>query len=136
MSTKILYTGKIHTTGGRTGAAQSSDGQLAVKLSSPGSSAPGTNPEQLLGAGWSACFLSAIGIAASEHKVRLPADAAVDAEIDLVVGDDGYALSARLNVALPGIDRALGEMLIERAHETCPYSKATKGNIPVVTTLV
>lgn len=135
MSTKILYTGKIHTTGGRAGASQSSDGRLEVMLSSPGSSAPGTNPEQLFGAGWSACFLSAIGIAAGEHKVRLPADAAVDAEIDLVLGDDGYALSARLTVALPGIDRALGEALIERAHGTCPYSKATKGNIDVVTNL-
>lgn len=136
MNTKILYTGKTHTTGGRAGATQSSDGALAVKLSAPGSTAPGTNPEQLFGAGWSACFLSAIGIAAGEHKVRLPADAAVDAEVDLVLGDNGYALSVRLNVGLPGIGRALGETLIARAHETCPYSKATKGNIAVVTTLI
>lgn len=136
MSTKTLYTANIHTTGGRAGASQSSDGQLSVKLSSPGTPAPGTNPEQLFGAGWSACFLSAIGIAAGERKVRMPADAAVDAEIDLVLGDEGYALRARLLVGLPGIDSELGEALIERAHETCPYSKATKGNIDVTTTLV
>lgn len=136
MTTRILYTGKTHTTGGREGASQSSDGQLAIKLSSPGSSAPGTNPEQLFGAGWSACFLGAIAIAAAERKLKLPADAAVDAEIDLALGDDGYSLRARLDVALPGIERTVAEALIARAHETCPYSKATRGNIDVAFSLV
>lgn len=131
-----MSTGKTHTTGGREGSSQSSDGQLDVILSSPGSSAAGTNPEQLFGAGRSACFLGAITIAAAERKIRLPADAAVDAEVDLALGDEGYSLRARLNVGLPGIDRELGEALVSRAHETCPYSKATRGNIDVVATLV
>lgn len=135
MSTKILYTGKTHTTGGREGAAQSSDGQLDVRLSSPGSNRPGTNPEQLFAAGWSACYLGAIAIAAGERKIKLPADAAVDAEVDLALDEGSYSLKTRLNVSLPGLDREVGEALIKRAHETCPYSKATHGNIAVVTTL-
>lgn len=135
MSEKILYTGKTHTTGGREGASQSTDGQLDVRLSSPGSNRPGTNPEQLFAAGWSACYLGAIAIAAAERRIKLPADAAVDAEVDLALDEGSYSLKARLNVSLPGIDRELGEALVKRAHETCPYSKATHGNIDVVTSL-
>lgn len=135
MSSKILYTGKTHTTGGREGAAQNSDGQLDVRLSSPGSNRPGTNPEQLFAAGWSACYLGAIAIAAGEHQIKLPADAAVDAEVDLALDDGSYSLKARLKVSLPGVERELGQALIKRAHETCPYSKATQGNIDVVNTL-
>jgi Ohr subfamily peroxiredoxin len=135
MSEKILYTGKTHTTGGREGASQSTDGQLDVRLSSPGSNRPGTNPEQLFAAGWSACYLGAIAIAAAERRIKLPAAAAVDAEVDLALDEGSYSLKARLNVSLPGIDRELGEALVKRAHETCPYSKATHGNIDVVTTL-
>ncbi len=131
MSQTIVYTGKTHTTGGREGASRSSDGELDVRLSTPGSSRPGTNPEQLFGAGWSACFLGAIGKAALERQLRLPADAAVDAEIDLALDGEGYSLIARLNVTLPGIDRELGEALAARAHQLCPYSKATRGNIAV-----
>lgn len=131
MTKKIVYTAKTHTTGGRDGAARSSDGQLDVVMSPPGSHRAGTNPEQLLAAGWSACFLGAIGKAAGDHKVRLPADAAVNAEVDLALDDSGYALIARLNVSLPGIDRDLGETLIAKAHQICPYSKATRGNIDV-----
>jgi lipoyl-dependent peroxiredoxin len=135
MSTTILYTGKTHTTRGREGSTRSSDGALDVRLSSPGSGRPGTNPEQLFAAGWSACYLSAIGIAASEHNLRLADDASVDAEVDLAKGDDGYSLRARLHVNLPGIDRTVAEALVERAHQTCPYSKAIHGNIEVVTTI-
>jgi osmotically inducible protein OsmC len=91
---KVLYTGKTHTTGGRDGAALSSDGRLDVQLSAPGSSDGGTNPEQMLAAGWSACFIGAMGLAAQKKKVALPADTAVDAEIDLVVNDDAYSLRA------------------------------------------
>jgi Ohr subfamily peroxiredoxin len=131
MSQTIVYTGKTHTTGGREGASRSSDGELDVRLSTPGSSRPGTNPEQLFGAGWSACFLGAIGKAALERQLRLPSDAAVDAEIDLALDGEGYSLIARLNVTLPGIDRELGEALAARAHQLCPYSKATRGNIAV-----
>jgi Ohr subfamily peroxiredoxin len=135
MSDTVLYTGKTHTTSGREGSARSSDGALDVRLSPPGSNRPGTNPEQLFAAGWSACFLSAIGLAASERKLRLGPDASVDAEVDLVKGDEGYALAARLHVSLPGIEREVAAALVERAHETCPYSKAIHGNIAVLTTL-
>ena len=86
---KVLYTAKAHTTGGRDGASRSSDGNLDIRLSSPGSNGPGANPEQLFAAGWSACFLGAVGKAAAEHRLSVPADVAVDTEVDLVLGDDG-----------------------------------------------
>ena len=133
---KVLYTAKTHTTGGRDGNARSSDGRLDVKLSTPGSAFEGTNPEQLFAAGWSACFMSAIGLAAAQRKVTLPADRAVDAEVDLGTGDGGYFLRARLNVSLPGLDRELAQAIVNVAHKTCPYSKATRGNIDVAINLV
>jgi Ohr subfamily peroxiredoxin len=133
---KVLYTGKTHTTGGREGASKSSDGRLNIALTSPGAIGSGTNPEQLFAAGWSACFLSAIGIAAAKRKVKLPADAAVDAEVDLGNSAGAYFLQARLNVSLPGIDNELGLELLQEAHSTCPYSKATHGNINVTIGLV
>ena len=128
---KVLYTGRTHTTGGRDGAARSSDGRLDVKLTSPGAAGAGTNPEQLFAAGWSACFIGAIGLAARERKVPVPAETAVDAEVDLRHGEAGYVLQARLNVALPGLDRDTARALVDAAHQTCPYSKATRGNIEV-----
>ncbi|KQY14126.1 organic hydroperoxide resistance protein [Rhizobium sp. Root482] len=128
---KVLYTGKTHTTGGREGAARSDDAQLDVKLSPPGSGKPGTNPEQLFAAGWSACFIGALGIAAGKRKLSLPVDTAVDAEVDLGVTDGAYLLQARLNVSLPGLDPDLASALIDEAHQTCPYSKATRGDIAV-----
>src|SRR6202046_1757978 len=104
---KVIYTAKAHTTGGRDGgASRTSDGRLEVKLAIPGSTGAGTNPEQLFAVGWSACFLTNIKIAAGKMKVKLPDDAAVDAEVDLCQGDDGYSLQARLNVSLPGVERA------------------------------
>lgn len=135
-SNEVLYTGKTHITGGRTGAARSDDGRLDIKLSSPGSNEEGTNPEQLLGAGWSACFIGATGLAAAAKKVKLPANVAVDAEIDLCKTDaEGYFLQARLNVILPGLERAVAEDLVSTAHQTCPYSKALRGNVAISTTL-
>ncbi|SFD39286.1 peroxiredoxin, Ohr subfamily [Bosea sp. CRIB-10] len=133
---KVLYTGRTHTTGGRDGAARSSDGRLEVNLTSPGAPGAGTNPEQLFAAGWSACFIGAIGLAARERKVAVPADTAVDAEVDLRQGERGYFLQARLNVALPGLDRDTARTLVDAAHQTCPYSKATRGNIEVEINLV
>jgi Ohr subfamily peroxiredoxin len=133
---KVLYTGKTHTTGGRDGAARSSDGRLDVKLSAPGSKGGGTNPEQMLAAGWSACFIGAMGLAAAKMKVALPADTAVDAEVDLGTTDGAYFLQARLNVSLPGVDREVARALADAAHQTCPYSKATRGNIDVVINVV
>lgn len=133
---KVLYTGKTHTTGGRDGASRSDDGRLDVKLSTPGSSRPGTNPEQLFAAGWSACFIGAIGLAAGQMKVALPADLAVDTEVDLRNRDGGYFLQARLNVSLPGVDADVARQLVDAAHQTCPYSKATRGNIDVTINFV
>ncbi|MBB5457808.1 organic hydroperoxide resistance protein [Paraburkholderia sp. Cpub6] len=133
---EVLYTGKTHTTGGREGAARSSDGRLDIKLSPPGTSGGGTNPEQLLGAGWSACFIGALGLAARALHLSLPADTSVDAEIDLGTTDGAYFLQARLFVSLPGVERDVAQGLIERAHLTCPYSKALRGNVDVQTTLV
>lgn len=131
MTDKVLYTGRTRTTGGRDGAARSDDGRLDIDLTSPGAAGAGTNPEQLFAAGWSACFIGALGLAARAHKVALPVDTAVDAEVDLRQGDGGYFLQARLNVSLPGLDAATAKALADRAHETCPYSKATRGNIVV-----
>jgi len=131
---KVLYTAKAHTTGGRDGgASRTSDGRLDVKLSVPGTAGTGTNPEQLFAVGWSACYLSAIKIVAARMKVRLPADAAIDTEVDLGMTGGGYFLQARLNVSLPGIDREVAQALADAAHLECPYSKATHGNINVVT---
>jgi Ohr subfamily peroxiredoxin len=132
---KVLYTGKTHTTGGRDGFSRSSDGELDIKLSPPGSTSAGTNPEQLFAAGWSACFLGAIGIAAGKRKVRLPDGTAVDAEVDLGTAEGGYFLQARLNVSLPGVERDVALALVAEAHRTCPYSKATRGNIDVELTV-
>ncbi|QSB25367.1 Ohr family peroxiredoxin [Flavobacterium circumlabens] len=126
---KVLYTAFTKTTGGRTGTSKSSDGELDIILSSPGSNRPGTNPEQLFAAGWSACFIGAMGKAASNLEIKLPADHYVDTEIDLVLTDDGYELKARLNISLPGIDREVAQKVIEGASLTCPYSKAIKGNV-------
>jgi Ohr subfamily peroxiredoxin len=133
---KVLYTAKAHTTGGREGgASRTSDGRLDVKLSVPGTPGTGTNPEQLFAVGWSACFLSAIKIVAGAMKVRLTADAAVDAEVDLGTANNGYFIQARLNVSLPGIEPAIAQQIVDGAHQQCPYSKATHGNINVVTTV-
>ncbi len=107
---KVLYTGKTHTSsGGRDGEARSSDGRLDIKLSSPGSAGAGTNPEQLFAAGWSACFIGAMGKAAGKMKVTLPPDLAVDAEVDLGMAGGEYFLQARLNVSLPGLDREVAQ---------------------------
>jgi Ohr subfamily peroxiredoxin len=133
---KVLYTAQVHTTGGREGgAARSSDGNLDVQISPPGSRRPGTNPEQLFAAGWSACFESAIGIAARKKKVTLPTDFAIDAEVDLSLVEGSYTLGARLNVSLPGLPRDVAQALVDEAHILCPYSRATRGNIDVTTTL-
>ena len=134
-TTKTVYTAKVHTVGGRDkGEARSSDGRLDIKLSVPGGPGTGTNPEQLLAAGWSACFEGAIMLEARKKKVRIE-HLAIDAEIDLNQGSDGYSLGARLNVSLPDLDRALAQELVDAAHGLCPYSKALKGSICIFTTL-
>jgi Ohr subfamily peroxiredoxin len=137
MADKLLYTAKTHTTGGReNGHAKSSDGQLEVRLSTPGTSRPGTNPEQLFAAGWSACFEGAMQFVARQKKLTLPPETAIDAEVDLNQGDGGFFLRARLNVTIPGVERAIAQEIVNEAHQVCPYSKATRGNIDVTLNLV
>jgi lipoyl-dependent peroxiredoxin len=133
---KILFTAKVRTTGGREGAARSSDGHLDIRLSAPGSNGAGTNPEQLFAAGWSACFEGAMAIAARKLKITLPAELAIDAEVDLCLDEGAYFLKARLNVSVPGVEREVAETLVATAHQTCPYSKAIHGNVDVAITLV
>ena len=134
---KVLYTAKTYTKGGReNGVSRSSDGHLDVRLSAPGSGRIGTNPEQLFAAGWSACFESAVSLVAQKKRVALPEGGTIGAEVDLNHSGDGYSLTARLNVAIPGIEREIARALVEEAREICPYSKATRGNIDVSIKLV
>jgi lipoyl-dependent peroxiredoxin len=133
---KVLYTGKTQTRGGRDGAARSSDGRLDIKLSPPGGAGSGTNPEQLLAAGWSACFIGAMGIAAHKLGVKLPEDLAVDAEVDLGTTSGAYFIQARLNISVPGVPADVAREVVDQAHQTCPYSKATRGNIDVTLNLI
>ncbi len=137
MSSKVLYTAKTHTTGGReNGVSRSSDGQLDVRLSAPGSNRIGTNPEQLFAAGWSACFESAISLIAKKKHIALPEGVTIDAEVDLNLSDGDYSLSARLNVRIPGVDRNTAQALVDEADKICPYSRATHGNIDASILLV
>lgn len=134
---KVLYTAKTHTTGGRDGgASRSVDGRLEVALSSPGGRGSGTNPEQLFAAGWSACFISAVKLVAGKMKVALPADVAIDAEVDLGPSEGAYGLAVRLNVSVPGVEREVAQRLVDAADQTCPYSRATRGNIQVAVNLI
>ena len=131
MTEKLLFTGKTRNTNGPAGGARSSDGHLDVKLPAPHPAA-----EQLFGAAWSACYMGAIELAATQRKIKLPAGLAVDAEIDLNLAGSAFFLRARLNVSVPGVDRDQAQALIDAAHTICPYSKAVHGNIDVTTTLV
>ena len=135
---KVRYTAKTHTSGGRRGGvSHSDDGRLDVKFSAPGVPGNGTNPEQLFAAGWSACFISAMAIVANRMKVKVPADASIDAEIDLCNSGDVYFLRARLNVSLPGLEREVAQAIVDATHaETCAYSNATRRNIDVTLNLV
>ena len=133
---KMTYTAKTRTTGGRSGASRSDDRRPDIKLSIPGTAGSGTNPEQLSAAGWSACFEGAMGLAARQMKIAMPPETAIDAEVDLCSTDGAYFLQARLNVNLPGLDREVARALVEAAHQTCPYSKATRGNIDVTINVV
>jgi Ohr subfamily peroxiredoxin len=132
----VLYTAKAHIIGGREGSARTSDGRLDVKITDPGAKGTGTNPEQLFAVGWSACYLSAIKQVGAQSKVRIPQDASIDTEVDLLRENGQYSIQVRLNVNLPGIDRETAQRIAETAHTVCPYSKATHGNINVVTNIV
>src|SRR3979411_3258901 len=134
---KVRYTAKTQTSGGRRGGvSRSDDGRLDVKFS-PGVPGTGTNPEHLFAAGWSACFISAMGLVANKMKVTLPADVAIDAEKDLCNYGDIYFLRARLNVSLPGLEREVAQAIVDATHEaTCAYYNATRGNIDVTVKVV
>lgn len=136
---KVVYTARAHTTGGREGSSRSDDGMLDVKLSPPkamGGSGAATNPEQLFAAGYSACFMGAMKHVAGMKKIAVPADAFIDAEVDIGPIPAGFGIAARLNVSLPGMDRAVAQDLVDTAHQVCPYSNATRGNIEVTITVV
>ena len=128
---KTLFTGRTHTTSGRDGASRSSDGFVDLKLAQPHPAA-----ENLFASAWSACYLGAIELTAAQRKIKLPSSPAVDTEIDLNRAGDSFFLRARLNVSVPGVDRALAQELAEAAHGICPYSKAVHGNIEVTTNVI
>jgi Ohr subfamily peroxiredoxin len=137
----ILYTTKATATGGREGSARSEDGKFEVKLSTPkelgGGGGDGTNPEQLFASGYSACFLGALKFVAGKAKVKIPEDATVSAKVGIGPRDDGtgFGIAVDLTIAIPGLDRAQAQELVDQAHVVCPYSHATRGNIPVTLTL-
>ena len=138
MSKKILYTAKVHTTGeGREGgSSRSSDGRLDVRHSIPGTATPGTNPEQLFGVGYSACFLGAMKAVAPKLQLTVPAETAGDAEGDLGPTAHGFGIAVRMKISVPGLERAKAEQLVAEAHKVCPYSNATRNNIDVQLTVV
>ena len=135
---KILYTAKAHSKGGRDGSSRTDDGLLDVKLDPPpsmGGKGQGTNPEQLFAAGYSACFLGALKAVADKQKVKLPDDRSIDAEVDIGPTSHGFGIAVRMTVHLPGMERAQAQAVVDAAHQVCPYSNATRGNIPVELTL-
>ena len=126
---KVLYTARAHSTGGREGVSRSDDGKLDITLTAPGGK--GVNPEQLFASGYSACFLGAMKAVAARQKITLPADTAIDAEVDLGPVGDVFGISVRMTIHLPGMDKAAAQQLVDAAHQVCPYSNATRGNIGV-----
>lgn len=138
---QILYTANATASGGRDGQATSDDQKLSVKLSTPrelgGAGGEGTNPEQLFAAGYSACFIGAMKYVAAAQKIALPADTSVNGKVGIGPnGKGGFGLAVELNVSLPGLAREAAEALVHKAHEVCPYSNATRGNIDVTLNLI
>ncbi|BDU17304.1 organic hydroperoxide resistance protein [Lysobacter auxotrophicus] len=137
---QVLYTAHATSTGGRDGRSVSSDKVLDVKLATPrelgGAGGEGTNPEQLFAAGYSACFLGALKFVAAKEKVAFPADASIDASVGIGPLPTGFGIQAELKVSLPGLPREQAEALVQKAHQVCPYSNATRGNIDVALTVV
>jgi peroxiredoxin, Ohr subfamily len=134
-----VYTAHAHTTGGRTGTSKTDDGRLAVTLDTPaamgGNDGPGTNPEQLFAVGYSACFLGALKAVARGEQVKIPDDATIDAAVSFGdnanEGGKGFNIAVELKVTIPGFDKAQAEDLVHKAHQICPYSNATRGNVDV-----
>lgn len=136
----ILYQAKATATGGRDGHAVSSDGILDVKLATPtalgGAGGAGTNPEQLFAAGYSACFIGAMKFVASQDKITLPTDTAITGLVGIGQIPGGFGIEVELQISLPGMDKAAAQVLVDKAHQVCPYSNATRGNVDVTLTLV
>ena len=129
---KVLYTAHAHTTGGREGASRTDDGRLDIQLTSPGGAGKGTNPEQLFAAGYSACFIGAMKFVASQGGPKVPADASVTSTVGIGPrSEGGFGITVELAVALPGLAKADAEALVEKAHQVCPYSNATRNNVDV-----
>ncbi|MDP4300248.1 organic hydroperoxide resistance protein [Leptothrix discophora] len=137
---QVLYTAHATSNGGRDGSSKSDDGRLAVKLSVPkglgGDDGPGTNPEQMFAAGYSACFLGALKFVAGQKKVALPSTVSIDASVGIGPIPTGFGIQAALTVSIPGMDKGQAEELVQAAHIVCPYSNATRGNIDVTLTTV
>jgi Ohr subfamily peroxiredoxin len=137
---KVLYTAHATSTGGREGTSRSSDGALEVRLSTPkelgGAGGPGTNPEQLFAAGYSACFIGALKVVAAKAKVALPADTSITADVGIGPIPAGFGIQVALNVSIPGVDRDTARKLVDAAHQVCPYSNATRGNIDVALNVI
>ena len=135
----ILYTASATSTGGRDGRSISSDKALDVQLSTPkelgGAGGAGTNPEQLFAAGYSACFIGALKFVGAKEKIAVPAEVSVTAQVGIGPIPTGFALDVELVISLPGLERAVAEDLVEKAHQVCPYSNATRGNVDVRLTL-
>ena len=135
---KVVYTARAHTTGGREGSSRSDDGLLDVKLTPPkamGGAGTATNPEQLFAAGYSACFLGALRFVAGTQKIAVPADAKIDATVGIGQIPQGFGIEVQMTIHLPGIERDVAQALVDKAHQVCPYSNATRGNIEVTLTL-
>ena len=132
---QVLYTAHATSTGGRDGRSVSSDKALDVKLATPrelgGAGGEGTNPEQLFAAGYSACFIGALKFVAAKEKIAFPADASIDASVGIGPLPTGFGIQAELKVSLPGLPREQAQALVEKAHQVCPYSNATRGNVEV-----
>ncbi|MEO6362387.1 MAG: organic hydroperoxide resistance protein [Caldimonas sp.] len=137
---KILYTAHATSTGGREGSSKTDDGVLDVKLTTPkglgGNGAAGTNPEQLFAAGYSACFIGAMKHVAMMQKTPLPADTSITADVGIGPIPKGFGIQVALHVSIPGMDKAAAQKLVEAAHQVCPYSNATRGNIEVTLEVV
>jgi osmotically inducible protein OsmC len=135
---KVLYTAEAHAVGGREGTGKSSDGALEVKLSAPGSGKPGTNPEQLFAVGYAACFIGALKAVSSKIGVKVPDEVSIDSKVSLgpIKSGAAYGIAVQLAVNLPGLDDAQKKQLVDAAHQVCPYSNATRGNVDVDITIV
>lgn len=136
---KVLYTAHATSTGGREGTSKSSDGVLDLRLTTPkelgGNGAVGTNPEQLFAAGYSACFIGAMKVAAGKHKVALPADTSIAASVGIGPIPQGFGIQVAMTITVPGVERSVAQQIVDTAHQICPYSNATRGNVDVTLTV-